>query len=117
MSEDLGARISELQAQMSATKRPGPNMTPYWPESDFVQIPDYAARAAARSELTTIMFENPDYKDTAERALEEGIRRSEEVDARLEPPKPGCMLAVYGGVAAAAGVAIGIYKLVEWLIS
>lgn len=119
MGEDLGARITELQADMSATKPPGPNMSPYWPESNFTTVPDYGTRIAARIELEAIALKGSEkQRRRAMEAISAGMHDRESFDAHLESsPSMGCMLAAYGGVAAAAGVLIGIYKLGEWLFS
>lgn len=119
MGEDLGARITVLQAEMSATKRPGPNMSPYRPESNFTTIPDYGTRIAAQAALEAIALKGSEkQRRMAREAISAGMRDSELSDAHLESsPSMGCLFAVYGGVAAAAGVLIGIYKLGEWLFS
>lgn len=119
MSEDLGARIRKLQAQMSATKHPGPNMTPYWPESNFTTVPDYGTRSAARAELEAIALKGPEkQRRMAMEAISAGMRDRESFDAHLESsPSIGCLLAVYGGLAAVAAAGVGVYKLVEWLVS
>ena len=116
MREDLEAEIEGWQRDLYATRYYDPDRDPSISDFSPTIVPDNPKRDTARIKLKFVITANPEYRQMAQQAFNDGMAKREEVDSRIEGTdfKIGC-LGLYGGVFIGVPLAVlGAIELIKY---